>query len=141
MLPLAVPIPRHPVPVLFLDPSRSTRTDPSSVHRAARERPQSNLNLIHLKSTAENRANTLHRRANSTTTSRTMKSTKRTRNMKRMTKMTMTTRTRTTPRTMIRMRSLQPSPVQALVPTVVVIVEPHRTGRLPTAMDSSIGIV
>ena len=60
---------------------------------------------------------------------------KRTMKMMKMTTMTMT------PRRMIRMRSLQPSPVQVLVLTAAVIVEPHRTGRLLTAMDSLIGIV
>jgi len=43
----------------------------------------------------------------------------------------------TIPRRMIRMRSLQPSPVQPLVRTVV-IVEPRPTGKLRTVMGSSI---
>jgi hypothetical protein len=36
------------------------------------------------------------------------------------------------------MRSLQPSPVQALVSTAVVTDEPRQTGKLRTVMGSSI---
>ena len=76
------------------------------------------------------------------TMSKMMKSTKRMRNMKRTTTTTkMTTMTTTTLRRMIQMRSLQSNPVQVLVLTAVAIVEPHRMGKLLTAMDSLIGIV